>query len=59
MYRLDLLVRLGLCAIALEVTLHRFLLLLLAQERFHRMTEELTAGFSPILAFLVYGFKEL
>jgi hypothetical protein len=61
MYRLDLLVSLGLVAVALEVTLHGFLLLLLllAEERFHSMTEELTAGFSPILAFLVGGFKEL
>ena len=58
MHRLDLLSRLGLCTVALEVTLHSVLLLLPAEERFHSMTEELAAGFSPILALLVCGFKE-
>ena len=56
---LDLLIRLGLRAVALEVALHSFLILLLPQKRFHSMTEELTAAFSPLLAFLVCGFKEL
>jgi hypothetical protein len=59
MHRLDLLIRLGLCTVALKVTLDSFLFLLLAEERFHRMTEELAAGFSPLLALLVCGFKEL
>jgi hypothetical protein len=56
---LDLLLRLRLCVVAFEVTLHSFLLPFLAQERFHSMAEEFTAGFSSILAFLVCGFKEL
>jgi hypothetical protein len=38
----------GLCAVALEVALHSFLLLLPAAEGFYSMTEELTAGFSPL-----------
>jgi hypothetical protein len=59
MHRLDLLIRLWLCLVALEVTLDSFLSLLLAEERFHCMTEELAAGFSPLLALLVCGFKEL
>jgi hypothetical protein len=59
MHRLDLLIRLRVCLVAVEVTLESFLFLLLAEERFHRMTEELAAGFSPLLALLVCGFKEL
>jgi hypothetical protein len=59
MDRLDLLIRLWLGLVALEVTLDSFLCLLLAEERFHRMTEELAAGFPPLLAFLVCGFQEL
>jgi hypothetical protein len=59
MHRLDLFLSFGLCAVALEVALNSFLLLLPAEEGFYSMTEELTAGFSPILAFLVCGFKEL
>ena len=58
MHRLDLLIRLWLCLVALEVTLDSFLFLLLAEERFHRMTEEFAASFSPLLAFLVCGIKE-
>jgi hypothetical protein len=59
MYRLNLLIRLWLCLVALEVTLDGFLFLLLAEECYHRMTEELAAGFSSLLAFLVCGFQEL
>jgi hypothetical protein len=58
MHRLDLLIRLRLCLVALEVTVDSFLFLLLAEERFYRMTEELAAGFSPLFAFLVCDFKE-
>jgi hypothetical protein len=59
MHRLDFLIRLRLCLVALEVTLDRFLFLPLAEERCHRMTEELATSFSPLLALLVGGFKEL
>jgi hypothetical protein len=59
MHRLDLLIRLRSCEVALKVALHSFLFLLLAQEGFHSTTEKLTASFSPISALLVCGFKEL
>jgi hypothetical protein len=59
MHRLDLLVSLGLGAVALEVALHGFLLLRPAEERFYSVPEKLTAGFALLLAFLVCSFKEL
>jgi hypothetical protein len=58
MHRRDFFLRFGLCAVALEIALHRFPLLLPAEEGFYSMTQELTAGFPPLLAFLVCGFKE-